>query len=285
MIHTTRAFQLATQQSSRIFGRSNPCNLTALKLSSTIPSNENSGNSENVPSEKTIIWNTRDKCWRPTVQDVERISWGKPAKKKGTGSRGVPHRLNHEEERKLFDQARRKGFLEVNGSGWRTQRRDAPLINTYRSLCDARGQVCIVLHKGNTGLDDELIIDLSPLRLPETFETLGKDIINFVNVPAESNFEREGIENLGDNQDGHDVQTASNDEEEVDNNLLAWEERPIYQLNPFCISWKIERSEGKSLGKKLATVFKTAEPMASASKKPNHVKPGKNRRSGGYGIG
>ena len=65
-----------------------------------------------------IIWNTRTKCWRPTVQDVENISWGKPAKKKGTGSRGVPHRLNHDEERKLFDQARKKGFLEVAGSGW-----------------------------------------------------------------------------------------------------------------------------------------------------------------------
>ena len=85
-----------------------------------------------------IVWKSRTKCWRPTVQDVENISWGKPAKKKGTGSRGVPHRLNHDEERKLFDQARKKGFLEVTGSGWRSQRRDAPLLNSYRSLCDAR---------------------------------------------------------------------------------------------------------------------------------------------------
>ncbi len=282
MIQTTRGFQFATHQSfRRIFGRSkDPCNLIALQLSTITNNNENGNNSE-----KTIAWNTRDKCWRPTVEDVERISWGKPAKKKGTGSRGVPHRLNHEEERKLFDQARRKGFLEINGSGWRSQRRDAPLINTYRSLCDARGQVCIVLHKGNTGLDDELVIDLSPLRLPETFEGLGKDIIDFVNLPSESKFEGEAINNLGDNEDDDDVETASNNDEEVDTNLLAWEERPIYQLNPFCISWKIERSDGKSVGKKLATVFQTAESNASASKKPNHVKPGKNRRSGGYGIG
>ena len=69
-------------------------------------------------TEEGIIWQSRKKCWRPTVQDVENISWGKPAKKKGTGSRGVPHRLNHDEERKLFDQARKKGFLEVTGSGW-----------------------------------------------------------------------------------------------------------------------------------------------------------------------
>ena len=34
--------------------------------------------------------------WRPTIDDVDRISWGRPAKRKGTGSRGVPHRLNDE---------------------------------------------------------------------------------------------------------------------------------------------------------------------------------------------
>jgi hypothetical protein len=74
-------------------------------------------------------------CWRPTVDDVDRISWGKPAKKKTTGSRGVPHRLN-EEERKLYDFARQKGFLEVPGSGWRKERRGAPLLNTYRNWYD-----------------------------------------------------------------------------------------------------------------------------------------------------
>jgi hypothetical protein len=71
-------------------------------------------------------------CWRPTLDDVDRISWGKPAKKKCTGSRGVPHRLN-EDERKLYDFARQKGFLEVPGSGWRKERRGAPLLNTYRN--------------------------------------------------------------------------------------------------------------------------------------------------------
>jgi hypothetical protein len=90
-----------------------------------------------------------DGVWRPDVNDVERISFGKPAKKKGTGSRGVPHRLNLD-ERFLFDHARRKGYLEVDGSGWRSQRREAPLLNTYRSLCDARGQASIVLRKRNT---------------------------------------------------------------------------------------------------------------------------------------
>ena len=99
---------------------------------------------------------------------VDRISWGRNAKQKGTGSRGVPHRLN-DEERSLYDFARRKGFVEVGGSGWRRQRSDAPLVNTYRSWCDARGVPAIYLHKARDG-EDEVVADLSPLRTPLAFE-------------------------------------------------------------------------------------------------------------------
>eukprot|EP00614_Pseudopedinella_elastica_P013439 CAMPEP_0172589742 /NCGR_PEP_ID=MMETSP1068-20121228/8348_1 /TAXON_ID=35684 /ORGANISM="Pseudopedinella elastica, Strain CCMP716" /LENGTH=329 /DNA_ID=CAMNT_0013385389 /DNA_START=215 /DNA_END=1204 /DNA_ORIENTATION=+ len=103
--------------------------------------------------------------WRPSVDDVVRISWGKPAKQKGTGSRGVPHRLN-QDERVVFDFAVSKGFLEVAGSGWRKQRREAPLVNTYRSFCDAARRPVIVVFKGSTG-EDEVSLDFSPLRRPD----------------------------------------------------------------------------------------------------------------------
>jgi hypothetical protein len=90
-----------------------------------------------VPDLTTLVRpSAATEVWRPTTDDVDRISWGRPAKKKGTGSRGVPHRLNSD-ERVLYDLARRKGFLEISGSGWRKQRSDAPLANTYRSWCDA----------------------------------------------------------------------------------------------------------------------------------------------------
>lgn len=225
-----------------------------------------------------LSFETRQKCWRPTIEDVERISWGKPAKKKGTGSRGVPHRLN-EEERLLFDQARQRGFLEVVGSGWRSQRSDAPLVNSYRSLCDARGQVCITLHKGNTGLD-ELVVDFSPLRLPESFEQLEKDMIEFVGLPSlyKASDEHENV-----NVDESELDNADAVEAKLDED--PWDSRPIYQLPTYIISWEIQRSDGKALGKKLAKEFETIEATASKSKKPNHVKPGKNRSSGGYGIG
>ena len=246
-------------------------------------------------------------CWRPTINDVERISWGKPASKQGkrTGSRGVPHRLNTD-ERLLFDQARRKGFLEVTGSGWRSQRRDAPLLNTYRSLCDARGQVSIVLFKKNTGIDD-LSIDLSPLRTPQLFDTIAKECYSFVlrqtdeKIPSNKDgalveeectqegrylwdtiADQEGVHDDADNDDNEN-ENAIGDEKDDD----PWGTRPIYQLSPYCISWELPRSDAKVLGKLLATKFQTMEEKAtkSTSKKPIHIKPGKNRRSGGYGIG
>ena len=225
--------------------------------------------------------------WRPTINDVERISWGKPAKKKGTGSRGVPHRLNLD-ERFLFDNARKKGFLETEGSGWRSQRREAPLLNSYRSLCDARGQVSIVLHKGSEGLD-ELVCDLSPLRNPPIFDAVASKCLE-LQEGGEIVFQGSGSEEFESVHDDESedlsmtldiVEQATSKESSMDG---PWETRPIYQLPPYCISWELPRSDAKALGKSLAKTFSTIEGI-KVSKKPIGVKPGKGRRHGGYGIG
>lgn len=228
----------------------------------------------------TPFWRSNQDCWRPDLRDVERISFGQPAKKKGTGSRGIPHRLN-EDERRSFDQARRQGFLQVTGSAWRSQRRDAPLLNTYRSLSDARGKPSIVLHKlsptSSGEHEDKLIVDLSPLRFPEDFETVGKELKTM--VQAEYNLESfmySGEDELGAEEDeGLDI-IESEDQ---------YETRPIYQLPPFLLGWSVSRQEGKKIGKYLAETFDTIEKSASKSKRQRGVKPGKGRRSGGYGIG
>lgn len=223
--------------------------------------------------------------WRPEINDVERISWGKPAKKKGTGSRGVPHRLN-QDERFLFDNARRKGFLEMEGSGWRSQRREAPLLNTYRSLCDARGQASIVMHKGNTGMD-ELVVDISPLRNPEMFPQIAQSCLEHFEG-GEVVFQGSVDDSTtGDDQETLEIVGSDADESSQADEPPPWETRPIYQLPPHCISWELQRNEAKSLGKKMAKLFDTIEETAapSATSKPVGVKPGKGRRHGGYGIG
>jgi hypothetical protein len=230
---------------------------------------------------------TEEKCWRPTVQDVERISFGLPAKVKGTGSRGIPHRLN-EEERMLYDIARRKGFLEVAGSGWRSQRRDAPLLNTYRSLCDARGQACIVLHKGNAAtsgieVQDSVVIDLSPLRMStNTLQEIATGVIHDMNLEGGRLIGETILDYNSLTEDGTEAMVIAKDE------LEPFLTRPIYQLSPLCVQWDLIRLDAKSLGKKLASIFQTAEENklpGSKSQKPSGVKPGKSRRHGGYGIG
>ena len=234
----------------------------------------------------SLFWNARQDCWRPDVSDVEKISFGMPAKKKRTGSRGIPHRLN-EDERRSFDQARRKGFLEVAGSAWRKERSDAPLLNTCRSLSDARGKPMIVLHKLSPSSSgehvDRLVVDLSPLRLPDEFEKVEMEL----NKRILSEFDVESTTAATDKEEEEDTKTTileidDSDESEEDD---GYETRPIYQLSAYEVSWEVSRSVGKAAGKYLGTLFETVEEKATKTKKPKGVKPGKGRRHGGYGIG
>ena len=246
--------------------------------------------SKTETSSVNTFWrsNQAKDCWRPDVRDVERISFGQPAKKKGTGSRGIPHRLN-EDERRSFDQARRQGFLQVTGSARRSQRRDAPLLNTYRSLSDARGRPAIVLHKlsPTSSLGDHadmLVVDLSPLRLPDEFDAVGKELKAM--IEAEYNLEsfidneeeeEEEEEKDADDDEGLDIVESVSDGEQ-------YSTRPLYQLPPFQLVWSVSRQEGKQIGKYCAEIFDTIEKSTSPSKKQRGVKPGKGRRHGGYGI-
>lgn len=103
---------------------------------------------------------------RPTLDDVERISKGQAAKRRGTGSRAVPHRLN-ESERQQWDLAKKKKFLVLRGTGWRKERGDSPLANIYRQLCDSQNIPCISVCQGlgvGEVIEDTVVIDFSPLR-------------------------------------------------------------------------------------------------------------------------
>jgi hypothetical protein len=71
--------------------------------------------------------------FRPSLDDVERISYGQAAKKRGVGSRSVPHRLNAS-ERKEWELAKKRAFVLLRGTGWRKERGDSPLANIYRNL-------------------------------------------------------------------------------------------------------------------------------------------------------
>lgn len=103
---------------------------------------------------------------RPTLDDVERISRGQAAKRRGTGSRAVPHRLNSL-ERSQWDIAKKKRYLVLRGTGWRRERGDSPLANIYRQFCDSMGVQAVNICQGlgvEEVLEDTVVIDFSPLR-------------------------------------------------------------------------------------------------------------------------
>ena len=81
------------------------------------------------------------------------------------GSRTVPHRLN-EAERKEWDLAKKRKYLQLRGSGWRRERGDSPLANIYRNYCDAVAIPCINIERaiGVNNIIDYVSIDFSPLR-------------------------------------------------------------------------------------------------------------------------
>ena len=215
-------------------------------------------------------------CWRPTTDDVDRISWGRPAKQKSTGSRGVPHRLN-EEERRLYDLGRRKGFVELGGSGWREQRRGAPLVNTFRNWCDARAVPMVAVFKASDGCD-RVMCDLSPLRLPAQFHALGVRVA----AAAPGGSLDVSVDEEGEEWEG--VETALDEE--------AFASQPIHRLPMYSVSWDLERPEAKALAGRLAEAFACREAVKGAKRSGGRslergmpgVKPGKGRRHGGYGI-
>lgn len=104
------------------------------------------------------------KVFRPTLDDVERLSEGKGARRRGTGSKYVCHRLNRD-ERILFEIAKQAGYLSIQGSSYRKERKGSPIRNTFRQRCDALERVCVIIEKRN--IQDRILIDFSTLRMKD----------------------------------------------------------------------------------------------------------------------
>ena len=104
--------------------------------------------------------------------DVERLSRGQPARQKGRGSRAVPHRLN-EEERGEFERSERRGYLRLEGTGYRRERKGSPLANSWRQRNDSRAKPTLVMMKatgrdlkGGRDVTDTVCVDWSTMREP-----------------------------------------------------------------------------------------------------------------------
>jgi len=135
------------------------------------PTSSNSSSSKNNNKNNSYHLHT-NKVFRANLDDVENLSYGRGAKRqRGTGSRFTCHRLNRD-ERRVYELAKRDGYLAVRGTGYRKERKGSPLWNTFRQRCDALGTICVVVEKRSSsssssgGGGDRLVIDLSTLRVP-----------------------------------------------------------------------------------------------------------------------
>lgn len=146
------------------------------------------------PSLRTVLANTR--IQRPTLDDVQRLSEGRAAKTRGWGSRQTPHRLNAD-ERTQYNVALEKSYLTIKGTGYRKERKGAPLANIYRQYCDAKAVPCVNLLLAGTSnvvlveqtttrrwrVDDEqgIVVDEAvTARIEERLRSSGGDGFQFV---------------------------------------------------------------------------------------------------------
>ncbi|KAL7566578.1 hypothetical protein ACA910_000644 [Epithemia clementina (nom. ined.)] len=229
---------------------------------------------------------------RISRDDVERLSRGQPAKRKGYGSRAVPHRLN-DLERAELNRAQKKGFVSLLGGGNRRTRKGSPLANIFRQWCDAREKPQIILYK-STGSEskqplDRVLVDLSPLRLlgSNTDMNEAEDILNMykgdietaafnagMKVCSARNQDDDDVDNDDDNDDSNEGEDYDDDNDDNDGEVTqvmmdasdatarqqAWATRPMWQL-PVQVAGEYEgdRPQAKAMAKELSIMWEIAE--------------------------
>ena len=149
---------------------------------------------------------------------------------------------------------------------------------------------------------DELVLDLSPLRTPATFEeaaafclsrpealggcleALQQDATDDGDVDAVEH--TPVVESLAD-EGGTPADSTASARGIVEARTDDYSSLPIHRLPMYICSWEKPRPEAKALAKALAQLLGTAMVKKGRSKALGgpKVKPGKSRRHGGYGIG
>jgi hypothetical protein len=208
---------------------------------------------------------------RISKDDVDRLSRGQPSKKKGFGSRNVPHRLN-DQERNEMDRASKKGYLALAGAGNRRTRKGSPLANIHRQWCDARDKPQIVLFKAVSGRPmDEVMVDLSPLRMNGLFDDPKQADEFLVKWKTEI---LSAATNAGmglcsdDNDDGEENSEPVLDDEEPSDYVVilneisqeAWASQPIWKLPMVSIgTFEGDRAKAKAMASELAILWGVPE--------------------------
>lgn len=234
---------------------------------------------------------------RVSKDDVERLSRGQPSKRKGYGSRAVPHRLN-DAERAEIERAARKGFVTFVGGGNRRTRKGSPLANIHRQWCDARGkpQICLYKATGGSRPVDQVVVDLSPLRLNGLFDNSLQVEDYLVRWKTEilTAANANSMQLCRSVDEEHDDEECDLDVAGVSCEIVlkfdettreAWATKPIWQLPVLALIFQGERSNAKALTKALALLWdipEATEPGGGANnRKDAGAKKGRENRMKG----
>lgn len=206
---------------------------------------------------------------RISKDDVDRLSRGQPSKKKGFGSRNVPHRLN-DQERNEMDRASKKGYLALAGAGNRRTRKGSPLANIHRQWCDARDKPQIILFKAVSGRPmDEVMVDLSPLRMNGLFDDPKQveEILVKWKTEILSAATIAGMGLCSDDDDDDESELVLDDLEPSDLVLTlseisqeTWASQPIWKLPMLSLgTFEGERAKAKLMASELAILWGVPE--------------------------
>jgi len=245
-----------------------------------------------VGSKKKLPNGSVNNLRRISRDDVERLSRGQPAKKKGYGSRRVPHRLN-ENERSSFERAVKYGFVTLDGTGYRRGRKGSPLANIHRQWCDSRAKPQIILCKATGGrMLDNVIIDLSTLRVgPLDTGDIGLDLLHQWKADILLAAGKADMI-LVDEYDEDNTFTVEADPDyesedtffEMTIDADAWAFDPIWKLPSVSMGvFEGERSKAKSMARELASLWEVPEEVEvqTGGLKSGGSKGPKNRRNAG----
>jgi hypothetical protein len=240
---------------------------------------------------------------RISKDDVERLSRGQPAKKRGYGSRQVPHRLS-EDDRAAFERAARNGFVTLSTGGGRYHPTrhlfgPSPLRNIHRQWCDARAKPQIMLYKaaGQNQLLDSVLIDLSPLRCMDDDDELlakfkadifqaanscGMTLVTSSSVMSSSQKSSSPLSSGSTTQEEYKEYSTLDESMEfttVQISSSSWAADPIWRLPVVSVgSFEGDRGKAKEMCKQLSLLWQIYDDIATAAGSMNNTGSGAEER-------
>lgn len=186
-----------------------------------------------------------------------------------------PFKLNETEE-KEFERSYRRGYVTLDGTGYRRGRKTSSLACAHRQYCDQREKPHIVLCKASGGRPlDCVIVDLSPLRTTSAvgandFLVKWKTQILTAATNADMELRTDYLEDncLTLSTEGEGIELNEGQSED------SWATKPISKLPVLSLGvFEGERSKAKAMARELALLWEIPEePPASNDSSSDGIK-------------